>query len=328
VASNETLNAIAVLSGFTNSPVATAAYTITSTPVLPMPTFSVAAGSYSTAQSVTISDNSSSATIYYTTNGTTPTTSSTQYTGTAIAVSSTETLEAIAVATGFTNSAVATATYTIQSNGINFGGGFAASSGQVALNGSAQLSGSSLQLTNGGIGQEGTAWFATPVNVQSFTTNFTFQLTNATADGFTFAIQNKGTTAKGSFGVGLGYQGIPTSVAVKFDLYNNSGEGVDSTGLYTNGAIPTVPAIDLSSTGINLHSGDTMAVQLVYDGTNLAMTITDTLTQATYSTSWAINIPAVAGGNTAYVGFTGGTGGKTSSQKILTWTFTPTAPPS
>ena len=76
------------------------------------PTFSPAAGTYSSAQSVTISDATSGATIYYTTNGTTPTTSSTQYTG-PITVSSTETLEAIAVATGDTNSAVASATYTI-----------------------------------------------------------------------------------------------------------------------------------------------------------------------------------------------------------------------
>jgi LysM repeat protein len=321
VAANETLNAIAVLSGFTNSPVATAAYTITSAPVLPTPTFSVAAGTYSTAQSVTITASTRDEVIYYTTNGTIPTTSSTKYAGGAITVSSTETLEAIGVAPGFTNSAVATAAYKIQANGINLGGGFAASSKQVALNGSARLSGSSLQLTNNGIGQEGTAWYATPVNVQSFTTDFTFKLTNATADGFTFAIQNKGTTAVGSFGVGLGYQGIPTSVAVKFDLFNDAGEGTDSTGLFTKGAAPTVPSVNLSSTGINLHSGDTMTVHMVYNGADLAMTITDTVTKASYSTTFAINIPATVGGNTAYVGFTGGTGVLSSSQQILTWSY-------
>ena len=76
------------------------------------PTFSPAAGTYTSAQTVTISDATSGATIYYTTNGTTPTTSSTQYSG-PITVCSTETLQAIAVATGDTTSAVASATYTI-----------------------------------------------------------------------------------------------------------------------------------------------------------------------------------------------------------------------
>ena len=57
-------------------------YTEGSTTQAATPTFSPAAGTYSGAQSVTISDATSGATIYYTTNGTTPTTSSTKYTGT------------------------------------------------------------------------------------------------------------------------------------------------------------------------------------------------------------------------------------------------------
>jgi hypothetical protein len=89
-----------------------------STPVAATPTFSVAGGTYSSAQSVTLSDSTAGALIYYTTDGTTPTTSSLLYNGTAIKVSSpTETLEAIAVASGFTNSAVATAAYTITPTG-------------------------------------------------------------------------------------------------------------------------------------------------------------------------------------------------------------------
>jgi len=76
------------------------------------PTFSPVAGTYTAAQTVTISDATSGATIYYTTNGTTPTTSSPVYSG-AIVVSSTETLEAIATATGYSTSAVASAAYTI-----------------------------------------------------------------------------------------------------------------------------------------------------------------------------------------------------------------------
>jgi hypothetical protein len=110
VSKSETVSAIAVASGYTNSATASATYVITLGQVA-TPTFSPAPGTYSTAQTVTISDSTAGSTIYYTTNGTTPTTSSAVYTG-AISVSSTETIEAIAVVSSYSNSSVATATYT------------------------------------------------------------------------------------------------------------------------------------------------------------------------------------------------------------------------
>jgi hypothetical protein len=76
------------------------------------PVFSVAAGTYTKIQTVTITDAVQGAAIYYTTDGTTPTTASAVYSG-PITVSATETLEAIAIATGYTESAAATAAYTI-----------------------------------------------------------------------------------------------------------------------------------------------------------------------------------------------------------------------
>ena len=114
VSSTETLQAIAVATGDTNSAVASASYTIRASAVVATPAFSPAAGTYGATQSVTISDTTPGATIYYTTNGSTPTTASTAYIG-PIAVSSSETLQAIAIATGDTNSAVASAAYTIGS---------------------------------------------------------------------------------------------------------------------------------------------------------------------------------------------------------------------
>ena len=118
---------------------------------------------------------------------------------------------------------------------------------------------------------------------------------------------------------------ITNSVAVKFDLYSNNGEGPDSTGLYVNGASPTTPAVDMTGSGIDLHSGDIFRVHMTYDGTNLAMTITDAATAASFSISWPVNIPTTIGANTAYAGFTGATGGYTSNQNILSWTMSSTS---
>ena len=113
VSATTTIEAIAVASGYTNSAVATGAYTI-NIPTAATPAFSPAPGSFSSAQSVTLSDATTGAAIYYTTNGTMPTTASTLYSAsTPIAVSSTTTINAIAIASGYLNSPAATGTYTI-----------------------------------------------------------------------------------------------------------------------------------------------------------------------------------------------------------------------
>ena len=108
VSASETIKAIGVKSGFTNSIVGSATYTLT----VATPTFSPAAGTYSSAQTVTISDSTSGATIYYTTNGSTPTTSSSVYTG-PITVSASETIKAIGAKSGYSNSGVGSAIYTL-----------------------------------------------------------------------------------------------------------------------------------------------------------------------------------------------------------------------
>jgi hypothetical protein len=51
------------------------------------------------------------------------------------------------------------------------------------------------------------------------------------------------------------------------------------------------------------------------------MTATDTVTNAFYSKSWSIDVPAAVGGNTAYIGFTSAIGYYTASQNILSWTY-------
>src|SRR5208282_1511341 len=111
VSATTTIQAIAVVSGDGTSPVAIGTYTI-SVPSVATPTFSPAPGTYSSPQSVALSDATSGATIYYTTDGVTPTTSSPVY-NSPIPVDATTTIEAIAVKSGYNNSAVASGTYTI-----------------------------------------------------------------------------------------------------------------------------------------------------------------------------------------------------------------------
>ena len=321
VSATETLKAIAVESGYCNSPTATAAYTITSG--LPAPTFSLAAGTYTATQTVTISDATAGATFYYTTNGTTPTSKSTKYIG-PITVSATETLEAIAIETGCNNSSAATAAYTInlETTYINDpSGGLTASS--LSLNNGSTVTGGVLQLTDGGTGEMRSAWSTTMVPISGFTTDFTFQILNAVADGMTFTIQNdpKGMWALGSGGSGLGYQGIQNSVALKFDIYNDAGEGTDSIGVYTDGAAPTMPATDLSSSGVTLLSGDLIHAHLMYSGTTLTVTLTDTKTGASVANQFTVNIPSIVGSTTAYVGFTGSTGAFTAVQQVASWSY-------
>jgi len=219
------------------------------------------------------------------------------------------------------------------SGGLDFSNGFANAAGLLSFNGTTSLVGSRLELTNGGQDQAASAFSLGRVDIGKFNTQFTFQLTNARADGFTFAIQGVSPTALGQSGGGLGYGsaltgqtgGIGNSVAIKFDLYNNQGEGWNSTGLYTNGAAPTVlNSTDIGSTGLDLHSGDIFSVALTYDGTTLVENLTDTVTNKTGTFNYTVDIPSFIGGSTAFVGFTGGTGGLTAVQDILTWKFTPT----
>ena len=109
VSSSTTIKAVAYASGLANSTVNTATYTIQTA----TPTFSPAAGTYNSTQTVTISTTTSGASIRYTTDGSTPSeTAGTLYSG-PVTVGATVTINAIAYKSGLTDSAVATAVYTI-----------------------------------------------------------------------------------------------------------------------------------------------------------------------------------------------------------------------
>ena len=105
-----TIKAIAVKENWINSEMMTAAYTITGTVATPVA--NPAVGTYTTAQTVTLSTTTEGADIYYTTDGTEPTTSSTRYTA-AISVAENTVIKAIAIIDNWTASDVLEASYTI-----------------------------------------------------------------------------------------------------------------------------------------------------------------------------------------------------------------------
>ncbi|MGA3008484.1 MAG: choice-of-anchor tandem repeat GloVer-containing protein, partial [Opitutaceae bacterium] len=121
VSTTTTLNAIAFASGQTDSPVSSAVYTIL--PPVAMPAFSLASGTYTSAQTVTINTTTMGASVAYTTDGTTPTESGGTVihgiplsNGGSFSLGGNVTVNAIAFKIGLADSTVATATYTLQAS--------------------------------------------------------------------------------------------------------------------------------------------------------------------------------------------------------------------
>jgi hypothetical protein len=113
VTSPATVQAIATLTGYSNSALATAVYSV---PAAPTPLITPGTETFSGSVLVSISDTNSAATILYTTDGSTPAPGgkTTQtYSGTPFSVATTTTVNAIATLTGYANSSLATATYTL-----------------------------------------------------------------------------------------------------------------------------------------------------------------------------------------------------------------------
>src|SRR5215472_11792190 len=146
-----TLQAMAAASGMTNSTVASATYTIQQQQQVATPAFSPGSGTFTGSVTVTISDATSGATIYYTTDGSTPTTSSAVYSG-ALTFTQTTTLQAMAAASGMTNSTVTSATYTIQQQVATptFSPGSGTFTGSVTVTISDATSGATIHYTTDG----------------------------------------------------------------------------------------------------------------------------------------------------------------------------------
>ena len=186
-------------------------------------------------------------------------------------------------------------------------------------NGSATIDTNVLNLISGG-GQASSFFLNSTIYIGAFQASFIYRdVGGGGADGFTFCLQNdpRGAAATGGGGSALGVSGISPSAELTFNIFAGNTPGM-SFG--TNGGNGTPYNV---TTPVDISSGDSIAVQLIYLNGVLHVTLTDTNTSATYSTAISANLPAIVGGQQAYVGFTGASGGVASTQTITGFTYVP-----
>ncbi len=197
--------------------------------------------------------------------------------------------------------------------------GFGTNGAGWSLNGGPTIAADVLTLTDAIGGEARSAWLNTKQSINgAFSEHFVYNNSGGAggADGMAFVIQNASTTALGASGGGIGYSGITPSLAVLFGIYSGSGRPL-GTYIDTNGAVNLNSFTQTG--GINTQSATPIDVTVAYNGT----TLTETLLQGgnTMTNSLVVNLPALLSSNTAYIGFTGATGGSNALQKITNASF-------
>lgn len=209
-----------------------------------------------------------------------------------------------------------------------------ASCAGLQLNGNAACTSNVLRVTPATFSQSGSAFSQTIIPLGSgnaFSTYFEFRISNSGgagdsdglgADGLTFTVQPNAATAGGGGG-GIGYSGIPNSVAVEFDTWDNGAGAGDPNGNHvgvdTNGSVFSLVTVPIPT---RLNDGGVRYAWIDYNGTVLELRLSQSSTRpATPTLSHTINLVTVIGTTQAYVGFTSGTGAAFGDHDVLTWQF-------
>jgi hypothetical protein len=198
--------------------------------------------------------------------------------------------------------------------------------------------------------QTGAAWLPTKQPVQDgFTAEFQWQINRLTqrgAEGFALVIHNADTLpfpeiALGEGRHGLGYQGIPNSLAVEFDTQmtpaadfgqGSRGDPNDNhISIQTRGQEPNNADTDFSlgyttqtEPGIPFFAdGQRHTTKVVYKPGNIAVFVDDMTTPRLHVAVDLASVLRLADGK-AWVGLTAATGRRFEAHDIYTFTFTPT----
>lgn len=172
----------------------------------------------------------------------------------------------------------------------------------------------------------------------TFSTTFQFRMSQAAgidpADGITFVLA-KGNNGLGGAGGGMGYFGVPNSVAIEFDTFDN-GEtgGSNHVGLDVNGSLASSPVSSpygvsschlFDNSYLNdgcMSNGKVWTAYINYDGTSQKLNVSvqqQGLSLIQLITNYSVDIASDLTVNEAYVGFTAATGAGLQNHDILNW---------
>jgi hypothetical protein len=229
----------------------------------------------------------------------------------------------------------------------------------LQLNGAATTAitgdGTVLRVTPALPNQAGSFFSFDKVSTAEFTSVFSFRLTDSGgpvfdfnnepgADGIVFVVQNVANNV-GTFGQGIGYQGIANSVGVEYDTWGNSFNsdpsqshiGIDVNGSVNHSAAGMGPTANIGDTNVpmtdlpgpELDDGDRWWSWVRYDGTDMDVfllrsnsTVEPPLPAAPLL-SFPLDLSTILGGSSeAFVGFTSGTGADWANHDIIYWRYT------
>jgi len=200
------------------------------------------------------------------------------------------------------------------------------------LVGSAAQYGSVLRLTPTTIGQAGDAWFAEKLYVQDgFETTFEFQLSEFSyegADGIALVIQDSSATALGEGGWGIGYLGIPRSIAFEIDTFSNAEINGNHVAIHSMGTLPNRPdgpaRIAQNGSIPNVSDSQVHTFRVVYTASGEFLVFLDNLVSSVLDVPIDLAALLQLTDGTAWVGLTASTGAYWENHDILSWSFATT----
>jgi len=200
----------------------------------------------------------------------------------------------------------------------------------LQLNGSAFKNGNKLTLTPATFGQGGSAFSTSTVTLNatsSFSTVFSFEILGRGglgngADGLTFTVQTNANNVGGSGG-GLGYAGIPNSVAVEFDTFDNGEPGQSNhVGIDLNGDVNSV--VSTAQLTPDFDDGNVWWAWVDYDGSTQSLEARwsqSAVRPVGAMLSHTVDLTTILGSPNVFAGFTAGTGSGYGEHNILSWNF-------